>query len=390
MALSNEDSLRLNVLLAQNVSAIRIDEGKLILYALTQKGEAKIQLNPTTRNHKYIKEVKDFLSNKALGVSGGFPMFLSRWNRMGDVQSNRLDKLLLLGEEEAVAAVVNNRELTAELAKSAWWAVQSSENARSMLANKAVVEGDIGKELAKFLIEFLPFEEDPLDMMTSARLVLQKGLISEDEVLSLWRKAKSKNTLYIGFLDIRAEELPEPITEHPRYTEVKQKLAEQLKAKNPYAEMLCKLLSSQGQTFLKTADAAFKRPPNYDVVGALIEAIRRYIFIQQPEAGQNQQHHEQGLDLNGEPQTDISKISELAENISNEENGLCCTDELRSVQAAIPDFSDHLQAIIFLGRTTQTVLAPTIAKSTAVGSLMRKKLKPVFDPIQMNLRILTG
>ena len=54
MPLSNEDSLRLNVLLAQKVSAIRIDEGKLIVYALTQKGEAKIQLNPSSRNEKYI------------------------------------------------------------------------------------------------------------------------------------------------------------------------------------------------------------------------------------------------------------------------------------------------------------------------------------------------
>ncbi len=390
MALSNEDSLRLNVLLAQDVRAIRIDEGKLVLYALTQKGEAKIQLNPNTRNHKYIKEVKDFLSTKALGVSGGFPMFLSRWNRMGDVQSNRLDKLLLLGEEEAVTAVVNNRDLTADLAKSAWWAVQSSENARSMLANKVVAEGEIGKELAKFLIEFLPFEEEPLDMMTSARLVLQEGLISEEEVLSLWRKAKSKNTLYVGFLDVRPDNLPEPVAEHPRYEEVKQALSEQLKAANPYAEVLCKLLSSQGQTFLKTADASFKRPPNYDVVGALIESIRRYLFIKQPEAGQNQQHHEQGLDLNGEIQTDINKILELADNIANESNGICCSDELKAVREAVPDFADHLQAIVFLGRTTQTVLAPTIAKSTAVGSLMRKKLKPVFDPIQMNLRILSS
>ena len=81
---------------------------------------------------------------------------------------------------------------------------------------------------------------------------------------------------------------------------------------------------------------------------------------------------------------------ELADNIINESNGICCSDELKAVWEAIPDFADHLQAIVFLGRTTQTVLAPTIAKSTAVGSLMRKKLKPVFDPIQMNLRILSS
>ena len=180
-------------------------------------------------------------------------MYISRWNRMGDLRNNSLEKLLLLGEEEAVTAVVNNSDLTAELARSAWWCVQSADNARSMLANQAVVQGDIGKELANFLIEFLPFEEDPMKMLISTRLVLQPGLISEDEIMKLWRKAKSKNTLYVGFMDIRPDDLPEPVAEHNRYQDIKTALAELLAADNPYARILCKLLTAQGQTFLKVA-----------------------------------------------------------------------------------------------------------------------------------------
>ncbi len=388
MPLSNEDSLRLNVLLAQKVRAIRIDEGKLIVYALTQKGEAKIQLNPTVRNDKYVKEVKDFLSTKALGAPGGFPMFISRWNRMGDLRNSSLDKLLLLGEEEAVTAVVNNKTITADIAKSAWWALQSAENARSMLANKAVVQSDIGTELAYFLIEFLPFEEDPLSMLISTRLVLQAGLISDDEVEKLWKKAKSKNTLYVGFLDIRPDELPETQAAHRSYSEVNEKLASLTAENNPYALMLNKMLSSVGQTFLKTAETAFKRPPNYDIVGALIESIRQYAFVSQAEAGQTQQQHELSLNHQGEPQTDINQISELVNDIYYSENNVCGSDELKAVQNVVPELSSQLQAILFLSRTSQTVLAPTIANSTAVGSLMRKKLKPVFAPILMNLRVL--
>lgn len=388
MALSNEDSLRLNVLLAQDVRAIRIDEGKLIVYALTQKGEAKIQLNPTARTHKYIKEVKDFLSTKALGTPGGFPMYISRWNRMGDLRNNSLEKLLLLGEEEAVTAVVNNKDLTADLATSAWWAVQSADNARSMLACQAVVENDIGKELAKFLIEFLPFEEDPLNMLVSTRLVLQPGLISEEELLKLWRKAKNKNTLYVGFMDIIPDALPEPVAAHGRYQEVKGSLTELLAANNPYAIALCKLLSPPGQTFLKTAEASFKRPPNYDIVGALIESIRRYVFVEHPEAGQNKHDHALGLNLNGEIQTDADAISTLVNDIYHEQHDITSSDELRAVKSAVPELASQLQALLFLTRASQTLLAPTIAKSTAVGSLMRKKLKPVFDPILMNLRLL--
>ena len=388
MPLSNEDSLRLNVLLAQQVRAIRIDEGKLVLYALTQKGEAKIQLNPNVRNEKYIKEVKDFLSSKALGSPGGFPMFISRWNRMGDLRHSSLDKLLLLGEEEAVVAVVNNKNITADIAKSAWWAIQSAENARSMLANEAVVQSEIGSELASFLIEFLPFEEDPLNMLISTRLVLQAGLISADEVFKLWKKAKSKNTLYVGFLDVCPDDLPEPVAEHQRYQEVSDKLSELVAAENPYAVTLCQLLSAKGQTFLKTAEAAFKRPPNYDIVGALIESIRGYVFVAQSEAGQSQQQYEMGLSIQGEPQTDINQITALTNDIFYEENDIYCSDKLKAVQSAVPELAAQLQAILFLSRTPQTVLAPTIANSTAVGSLMRKKLKPVFDPILMHLRLL--
>jgi hypothetical protein len=42
MDLSAEDNLRLNVLLAQNLHAVRIDESKMVVLALTDKGEAKV------------------------------------------------------------------------------------------------------------------------------------------------------------------------------------------------------------------------------------------------------------------------------------------------------------------------------------------------------------
>jgi len=389
--LSNEDSLRLNVLLAQKVSAIRIDEGKLIVYALTQKGEAKIQLSPNVKNEKYIKIVKDFLSTKALGVAGGFPMFLSSWNRMGELRNSSLDKLLLLGEEEAVIAVVNNKDISPDIAKSAWWAMQSADNARSMLANPTIVQADIGKELAHFLIEFLPFEEDPLNMLISARLVLQTGLISADEVMTLWQKAKSKNTLYVAFLDIRSDNMPETIAEHRNDQVLQEALADLVAQDNPYALALCKFSSAAGQTFLKTAQASFKRIPNYDIAGALLESIRRYTFVHQAESGQTAHHYEQALTLEGEPQVDIEALGLLVDHIYHEQSGLYCSKELKAVQALLanlPDLSEQLKAVLFLSRISQTLLAPTIANSTAVGSLMRKKLKPVFDPIVFNLRML--
>ena len=101
--------------------------------------------------------------------------------RMGQSRSNdSLHKLLLLGEPEAVVAVVHSGGLTNELAKRAWWCAPNAENARCMLENKEVVNGSMGPELAKFLVEFLPFEESSKAMMNSVRLVLQSNLIDEE------------------------------------------------------------------------------------------------------------------------------------------------------------------------------------------------------------------
>ncbi|WP_308873463.1 hypothetical protein [Thiothrix subterranea] len=105
MQLSNEDNLRLNVLLAQPLQAVRINESTMTVHALTERGEAKVRLNPTARDEQYLRWVRELLSMKVTGSPGGYPIFLKRWTRMGHARNN-LDQMLLLGEPEAVAAVV--------------------------------------------------------------------------------------------------------------------------------------------------------------------------------------------------------------------------------------------------------------------------------------------
>jgi hypothetical protein len=111
MELSSEDSLRLNVLLA-NAKAIRIDENSLSVYGLSEQGEAKIKLNPNCRTDRYLRYVRELLSSAVLGSPGGYPVYLKRWTRMGQLSHGRLDDLLLLGEPEAVVAVACSPNLT--------------------------------------------------------------------------------------------------------------------------------------------------------------------------------------------------------------------------------------------------------------------------------------
>ncbi len=63
MDLTPEDALRINVLLASQVQAIRIDESRMTLVALSGKGEAKIQLNPNCRDDSYLRRVRETLSS---------------------------------------------------------------------------------------------------------------------------------------------------------------------------------------------------------------------------------------------------------------------------------------------------------------------------------------
>jgi hypothetical protein len=65
--LSPEDSFRLEVLLAQDLKAVRLDESNLVLHALTDQGEASIPLAPTCRPDKYLRLVRELLSGHALG-----------------------------------------------------------------------------------------------------------------------------------------------------------------------------------------------------------------------------------------------------------------------------------------------------------------------------------
>lgn len=103
--LSPEDTLRLNVLLAGSVEAIRIDEGGLTVHALTERGEAKLSLHPNCRADQYLLRVRELLGGHALDSPGGYPVYLKRWTRMGQASGANLDALLLLGEPEAVVAV---------------------------------------------------------------------------------------------------------------------------------------------------------------------------------------------------------------------------------------------------------------------------------------------
>ena len=159
--LSPEDELRLNVMLAQEPQALRIDESRMTVFALTDKGEARVDLSPNCNDTAYLRRVKAMLSAHVTGSPGGYPVYLERWTRMGQTRDTNLQQLLLLGESEAIVAVAHASGLTEDLARRAWWAMPDAANARVMLNNRRVADSEIGSELAQFLLEFLRSRKMP-------------------------------------------------------------------------------------------------------------------------------------------------------------------------------------------------------------------------------------
>lgn len=374
MELSAEDNLRLNVLLNQDLHAVRIDDSKMIVYGLTDRGEAKVPLNPNCRDEQYIKRVKETISSHVLGSPGGYPIFLRRWTRMGQARDASLDKLLQLGEPEAVVAVVHAPGITDEQARRAWWCMPSSENARRMLKNECVATGGMGKELAEFLVEFLAFEEQAKDIVESVRLVLQPGLVTNDVIESLWSKGQRKNAFLVGFLKALPDALPEKSSAHRDIDMLTARLQPLIEQDNVFAEQLLRICSVEGQSFLKTVKAVMKKPSSQDVVVALMEAIESYFAK---------------VCLKDRPSEDFACLVNSAKNICAEAG--VHSEELKAVLEEVPDFKPMLESILVLSWLGEKVMNPIFSQTDAIGSAMRKKLQPLFDPLSEQIdRLYAG
>ncbi len=367
MQLSSEDQLRLNVLVAQPLQAVRIDESRMCVHVLSEKGDASVQLNPTCKDEKYVRLVRQFLSTYYLGSPGGYPVFLRRWTRMGQARDDSLEKLLLIGEPEAVAAVVHASGLTDELARRAWWSSATAENARRMLEKECVVKGLMGKELAQFLIEFLPFEEQQKAIIDSVRLVLQPGLITDETRMEIWKRGKRKNTYYIGFLQQTPNDLPIEVNAHESYGKISEIIKTEIEQGNEVADLLSLALSPAGQAFLETIELVLKKPNDQEAVAAILNAIGQY------------------FDKFGIDQLKWRDIQDLTSYAEVHYQQHWAVQKLLVIDEAL---ASKLKALFNLSMISETLVDPIFGMTDAIGSVMRKKIAHVVNPITENLQLL--
>jgi hypothetical protein len=340
--LSPEDELRLNVLFNTELKAVRIDESAMTLWALTPQGEASVPLKPTERADRYLKKVREQLSGHALGSPGGYPVHLTRWTRQSQagLSSQHLAQLLLIAEEEAVVAVVHSPALSDELARYAWWCMPTIENARLMLMRDVVCKGSMGRTLAEFLVDHLAFlHEDDVGILDTVAVMLHSGVLSEAERTAIWKRGSSRNSYYVAFLEMQPDNLPAPRAARADHASVPQL------AGNPYSTMLDKALSDQGQTFLATTAIILERPEIQEVVNHTLNALAHWC-------------------------APLRDLDEAARSSARE-----------ALLQTAPQFAYDCAALDALAAVDADSVRPIFLKTTAIGSLMRRKIQPVVTPL---------
>lgn len=347
--LSPEDELRLNVLFNTELKAVRIDESNMTLWALTPQGEASVPLKPTERADRYLKKVREMLSGHVLGSPGGYPVHLTRWTRQSQagLSEQHLAQLLLIAEEEAVVAVVHSPALTDELARYAWWCMPTIENARLMLMRDVVCRGSMGRTLAEFLVEHLAFlHEDDVGILDTVAVMLHSGVLTDAERLAIWKRGTSRNSHYVPFLELTPDTLP-----NPRAARADQASVPRL-AGNPYSALLDKALSDQGQSFVATTATILERPEIQEVVNHTLNALAGWC----------------------EP---LRQLDEAARGAARS-----------ALLKAAPQFAADCAALDALAAVDADSVRPIFLKTTAIGSLMRRKIQPVVTPLLDAIAVL--
>ncbi|MCX8004712.1 MAG: hypothetical protein N2688_07110 [Burkholderiaceae bacterium] len=332
--LAAEDALRLNVLLAGEVLAVRIDEGARVLHALTPKGEARVALHPVGNPDRYFQRVRELLGGHAFGLRDGYPLHLRRWTRLGQASAQTLAALLKIGEPEALLAVAQAEGLSEELARRVWWAGQPAppaELARALLAQPAVRAGALGAAIAAHLLENLPFETDADAAMHTVRALLASGRLDSAQRERLWQRAQQRAHYLIGFL----EHLPDALPAAPP-----RPLPAGL-PDTPAARLLARCYAGSGQAYLRAAELALEKPPTHECVYRALDLLGGY-FADGPQAG------------------------------------------------TLPVPEQERRALAALARVSQADAEPVLMRTTAVGALMRRHLQPVLDPLIGHLRALRG
>ena len=199
--------------------------------------------------------------------------------------------------------------------------------------------------------------------METVRLVLQSNLVSAEVKQELWKKARRKSAMYVGFLSTLPNSLPGDAYPHQQFAQLDDGLMALAGKDNELAGLLHQVLSAQGQLWLDTLGKILEKPGNQDVVNWTLDVIAGYF---------NAAAAETRLDYTIEQLMD--EAAAWVDSGSDE--------RVLSILAEFPRLKPQLQALRVLSGAGYNMVRPVFCKSTAIGSLMRRQLQPILVPLK--------
>ena len=204
-------------------------------------------------------------------------------------------------------------------------------------------------------------------MIESVRLVLQPGLIEIAARQRLWDKGAAQGSYRIGFLQAEPDSLPDGQPARADFAAIEPVLADLAAAGNSLALLLRRSLSAPGQAFLATAEQALRKLSDQDAVVALLNALSEYFAA---------------------ARTGLPACQEMALILTEAEATARQSSVAQAVRASLPGQEAELVALHALARMDESIVTPVFARSSASGSLMRRKIEPILRPVFEQIAVL--
>jgi hypothetical protein len=133
------------------------------------------------------------------------------------------------------------------------------------------------------------------------------------------------------------------------------------------AALTLNLLDGPGQAWVQTVLRVLEKPSNQDVVNSSLDVIAGYCAPARPEG----------------------RVDRTLPQLEQEAEAWLDGDDVAAL-LAIGVAREILLALRVLSGLSYGVVRPVFGDSTAIGSLMRRKLEPVMGPLREHLQRLQG
>ena len=184
---------------------------------------------------------------------------------------------------------------------------------------------------------------------------------------SIWQRGKRKNTYFVGFLQQCPECLPIEQLPHADFQVISEQLT-RLEVSNPWAQKVQWLLSGEGQAMLETYSSVMKKPSDQDVVVTLFNTMGHYFTVEETGFPKPRQ---------------IEEVHAFVGHLMQNPHGA-----LHELLQIWPQAKSICSAIIFLSMVSESLLDPVFGVTDAIGTVMRKRIAHLIEPIQQQVAAL--